>query len=323
MIRLPHRIALIGAGNVVQRFFVPVLRARPNIQVNVVCSAFGQSAQGIAGMLGNPDVATDYRTVVNRPDVDTIFICTPPYTHLAIAGYALRRGKNVLVEKPVCASFDEFRKLRAIAGSSQAVLSATFNNCAREENSWLTSQVLQGAIGKIEFIEAEWFRTKPRPLDKAWTADARMAGGGGVLADLGAHLIAIALGLMPNRRQFNAYCSAGYHGGTPDGLEDIAAVTIVIDGHLQIVLRTGWGMKLIQPTRFNIRAYGTQGCVASTDFDGPTTDGYGHVIDAFMRHIESATKPSLAPVSDTMRLLHALYDSIRLGRRISGKFLKS
>jgi predicted dehydrogenase len=155
-----HGIGIVGAGDVVHRFWLPALN-RPHLAVRAICSATGAAAAALAPVLGAPSVTADYRHLVARPDVEIVLVCSPPYTHREIAEAALAHDKHVLVEKPVCASYDEFLHLRGAAAQSRGLLSATFNNAWREENEWLRQQVAAGQIGTIELIELEWLR-KPQ-----------------------------------------------------------------------------------------------------------------------------------------------------------------
>jgi predicted dehydrogenase len=309
-------VGFVGAGEVFQRFYVPVLQARSDIRVMAVCSEGGESAARIAGVLAIPHVARTYRELIDSDDIRSVFVCTPPHAHFEIASYALSKGKNVLIEKPACSTYEEFAALQRLALQSTGILDVTFNNAAREDNRWLAEEVRRGKIGRLELVELEWLRTKPRP-EKAWMSMPRTSGGGGVLADLGSHLIRIGLSLMPPARRYLAYCTTGFHADPHNAIEDIVVGSIVADGNVQIVLKIGWGMQMPEPARVNIRAFGTGGSVSNKDYRGPLSDGYSHVMDRFLSHVTNATRVNLTPADHTMRLVHALYRSSQTGSPIT------
>jgi predicted dehydrogenase len=312
------RLGLIGAGDVVRRFYLPTLATRPSIRLVAIASPGGRSAGELADRHGIPAVCDSADALIARTDVDAVVVCSPPYTHRAIVMAALRHGKHVLVEKPVTTSAADCAALIAAASRSDAILYYTFNNRLREDNRHLTERVLSGAIGALECIDVEWLRTKPMP-DRAWCRDPAQAGGG-VLADLGPHVIMIALGLIPRRRRFSARCCLVRRSGRVRDPEDVAAGHVVIDGHLPLLIKTGWGMALDRPAIVNLRAFGRAGMAANLDYGGPASDGYGAVFDRFAAHVRARRQPDLGILADTMRLLDALFAAARTGRVVTGRF---
>ena len=309
---------LIGAGDVVQRFYLPALAARPRFRLAAIASAGGQTARALAARHGIAIVCDSAAALLARPDVDAVAICTPPDRQAAIAVAALAAGKHVLIEKPIAASYGEAAALIAAAERAVPILYYTFNNRLRDENQHLTARVLGGALGALDCIDVEWLRTKPVRAE-AWCRDAGRAGGG-VLADLGSHLIMIALGLVPGRTRFAARCTLQRRGGQPDAPEDLAIADVTIDGRLTALLKAGWGMALDRPAIVNLRAFGRDGMATNHDYDGAKADGYGALLDRFAAHLDAGRQPDLGIVDDAARLLQALYDAARSGGVVEGRF---
>jgi predicted dehydrogenase len=178
---------------------------------------------------------------------------------------------------------------------------------------------LEGKIGTVELIELEWLRTKPRPA-KTWLADPSLSGGGGVLADLGSHLLMIGLGLIGERHSFEAFAAARCHLEPAGKLEDLVAATIVINDRVLVSLRIGWGMALPDPSQVTTRAYGSRGVLTNDDYVGSKSDGYGRLLDRFVDAIENGTRPDLTEVDDAMQAMHALYRSIHARTSVRGRF---
>jgi predicted dehydrogenase len=314
----PLRLGLIGAGDVVQRFYLPALAAQSAFRPVAIASPGGSSAGAVAARHGIPVALDSAAALLARPDVDAVAVCTPPDTHRQIVTAALRRGKHVLVEKPVTTGAADCAALIAASGRSVGILYYTFNNRLREENRHLTERVLSGALGPLDAIDVEWLRMKP-VSDTAWCRDPARAGGG-VLADLGSHLIMIALGLVPQRRHFTASCRLIRYAGRPRGPEDLAIAQVVIDRNLPLLIKTGWGMALDRPAIVNLRAFGRAGMATNLDHQGAKRDGYGAVLEAFAGHIRADRQPDLGIVFDTMRLLDALFEAARTGEPVAGRF---
>ena len=131
---------------------------------------------------------TDHRELLDDDAIDAVVIATPTNTHAAIAADALRAGKHVLVEKPICSSSDEARELGALASISGRVLMVghvfLFNNGIRR----LREMVVSGELGRVQYLDA--VRTNLGPI----------RGDVNALYDLGTHDISIfnyLLGAVP------------------------------------------------------------------------------------------------------------------------------
>ena len=146
-----------------------------------------------AAAYGVPEHVTDWRALVERDDVDVVDICTPPGTHAEIAAAAAAAGKAVLCEKPLAA---RTRRPRAAA---QAVTAAGVRNAVGFNYRRLPAVALMrrmiadGAVGEVRLWRATWLSdefTDPATLFD-WRFDRAM--GGTTIADLGCHLIDLAL----------------------------------------------------------------------------------------------------------------------------------
>jgi len=232
-----HRVAFIGAGDVVRKAYLPAVSRRKDSRLVAICSQKGESANELATLYGIEKVFSGYDEVLQQEDIDTVFVCIPTYLHRRIAEAAMKYNKNILVEKPLCANYQDSHILLQRAFHYRKTFYAAFNNQFREENHWLNSKVLAGDIGEIELIDFEWYRTK-RYEDKTWLYDATLSGGG-VLIDLGAHLIYFALSLIPNRREYTAYCNNMSHKVRPS-VEDTSVAMVTVDGKIMILVKLGW-----------------------------------------------------------------------------------
>ena len=183
---------------------------------------------------------------------------------------------------------------------------------------WLKRKVLAGDIGEPELLDFEWFRTR-RFEAKSWLYD-RSLSGGGVLIDLGAHLVNLALDLLPNRRTFKAFCRNRCKGSFSPTVEDTSICMVTIDDSISILLKVGWSMGIRVPTIVNLDVYGGKEALSSRDYQGERPDGHPPMIRDFLEHVEGGTSPDLDLVEDTMMLLYALYRSDRSDGPVAGSF---
>ncbi len=96
------RLGLIGAGLFAKAVILPALKRVPNIRFRAVAASGGINAREVAAALNAAYATTDYRQILADPEIDAAFVLTRHDTHAAIVAEALRQGKPVFVEKPLC-----------------------------------------------------------------------------------------------------------------------------------------------------------------------------------------------------------------------------
>jgi predicted dehydrogenase/threonine dehydrogenase-like Zn-dependent dehydrogenase len=126
------RLALVGAGSFAKGMHLPNLQALPKLYgVAAVVSRSGHNAQATARQVGARYATTDYQAVLADPEIDAVLIATRHDLHARMTLEALRAGKHVLVEKPLCLSEAELEEVEAFFaqrnGTPGPVLLTGFN----------------------------------------------------------------------------------------------------------------------------------------------------------------------------------------------------
>ena len=101
---VPIRISFIGAGGICEQQHLPGLARIPGIELAAVCNRSAESSERIKQKWGFARIETDWRKVIDDPDIDAIFIGTWPYLHRELSIAALNAGKHVISTKPMEAS---------------------------------------------------------------------------------------------------------------------------------------------------------------------------------------------------------------------------
>jgi predicted dehydrogenase len=187
-----HSNAYRRVGNFFDLEITPVLKA--------VCSRNAQNAQAFADQWGYESVETDWRKLVERPDIDAVDICVPNNLHSEIALAAAQAGKAVLCEKPLSMNVAEGEAMVA-AIEKAGVANTVWYNYRRVPAVTLAKQLIdEGRLGRIFHYRAnflqDWTINAELPQGGAalWRLDANAAGAG-VTGDLLAHCIDTAIWL--------------------------------------------------------------------------------------------------------------------------------
>ena len=179
----PVRIGMIGAG-FIAGYHLDGLRATGAAQVRVIAGRSRDKAAACAARHGIAEVATDWRTVLTRDDIDAVVITTPDDTHPEIAIAAAAAGKHILLQKPMAKSAEECRSIIAAAAVAGVHLQVSFMHRYFEEVVLARQLLADGAIGRPYSMRLR--NATPGADWGAWFyQQARV--GGGVVMQLGVH----------------------------------------------------------------------------------------------------------------------------------------
>jgi len=196
-----HSNAYRKVGNFFDLEYQPVLKA--------VCAREERKLKEFATKWGYESQETDWRTLVNRPDIDLVDIACPNDMHKDIAIAAAKAGKMILCEKPLAMNGAEGLKM-VQAIEKAGVPNMVWYNYRRVPAVALAKQLIdEGRLGRIFHYRAkflqDWTISKDLPQGGAglWRLDIKVAGSG-VTGDLLAHCIDTALWLNGAIAKVNA-----------------------------------------------------------------------------------------------------------------------
>jgi predicted dehydrogenase len=180
-----------------------------------------------AAKYGWTESATDWRSVLERDDIDIVDICAPGWMHAEIAIAALEAGKHVLVEKPLANTLAEAEAMTAAAQAARArgVQSMVGFNYRRIPALALAKELIaEGRLGTVRHVRAaylqDWLADPQSPM--TWRLNKETAGSG-ALGDIASHAIDQVLFLLGDAV---TEVSGRLHTFTPvrpgkDGPEDV------------------------------------------------------------------------------------------------------
>jgi predicted dehydrogenase len=189
-----YRVGLVGYGLAGQAFHAPLIEATPELELAFVVTSNAERAEHARGRYPAVEVLPDVEALWRRREQqDLVVVATPNRAHVPVGLAALEAGLPVVVDKPLAATAADGRRLQE-AAESRSLMLAVFHN-RRWDGDMLTLRrlIAEGALGEVLRFESRFERWRPEIRADAWRERAAREDAGGVLFDLGPHLIDQAL----------------------------------------------------------------------------------------------------------------------------------
>lgn len=182
----------IGCGEVTEKKSGPAFGKIAGSSVVAVMSRNTEKARSYAERHGIPKWYNDAQQLVDDPDVNAVYIATPPSSHATYAIMAMRSGKPVYVEKPLAASYPDCQRINRISQQTGVPCFVAYYRRYLPYFQKVKELVQQGAVGKVINAQIR-FAVPPRDLDYdrdnlPWRVQRDIAGGG-YFYDLAPHQI--------------------------------------------------------------------------------------------------------------------------------------
>lgn len=188
------RIALIGTGKMARahsqayltaaRFLAPPIEP----ELAVLCGRTPERARATAAAFGWAEVA-DWREAVRRPDIDVVDVCAATGAHVEMACAAAATGKAVVCEKPLASDLAGAEAMAEAVARAGVASTVVFNYRSVPAIRMARDLISAGELGAIRHFDVrflqDWLTDPARPM--SWRL--RRDEGGGVLGDLGSHLV--------------------------------------------------------------------------------------------------------------------------------------
>ncbi len=179
----------IGVGLVGSQFISSLhfeaLAQVPTAEVKAVASPTPGNARAFAERRGIPRWFTDYRQLLELPEIELVVLGIPNDLHCPVVCAAASAGKHVVVEKPMALNLAECDQMLAACERAGVKLMYAEELCFAPKYVRLKQLIDEGAIGKPHLIKQAEKHDGPHA---AWFWDVRRSGGG-VTLDMGCHAL--------------------------------------------------------------------------------------------------------------------------------------
>lgn len=256
------RVGLIGYGLAGACFHAPLIAATPGLRLAAVVTSDPERARHAEARYPGVRVLPASEALWELADtLDLVVVATPNRSHVPLAGQALAAGLAVVVDKPLAPTAAEARALIEAARRCGRLLTVFQNR--RWDGDFLTVRRLlrEGRLGAVHRFESRFERWRPVPKP-GWRQDPAPEAAGGVLYDLGSHLIDQARVLFGAIESVYAELDCWSPGGT---VEDDAFVALT---HVSGVRSQLWMSAVAAQAGPRFRVLGSGGAYAKFGLDG-------------------------------------------------------
>lgn len=259
----PLRIGLIGYGGAGRGIHARLARETGQQVVAVVTRSRGDQ---VASDWPDARVLPDVDALLADPqDLDLVVVASPTGEHAAHVRAALDAGVAVMVDKPLATTRVQAGALVRLAQERGGRLTVFQNRRWDPEQLTLGSLLAAGTLGRVHRFERRWERYRPEPQHR-WKEQDPVAGG--LLLDLGAHLVDSAVQLFGPVRRVHAELRAL----TTPALDDVfLALEHAPDASGHHVVSHLWGGGLVGAPGPRTRVLGDGGAYLVTSYEGEPT----------------------------------------------------
>ena len=260
------RVGIIGTGWIADAHIVSYLK-QPDVEIVAGADLVEGKAEAFfrkhgveAKCYGSHKEMLDDESL----QLDAVSVCTYNRTHAECAIYALKKGVNVMLEKPMCVTMEEAAEIIKAEKESGKVISIGFQPRLDANMKMIKKIVESGALGKVYYIQTGGGRRRgiPTPFGTTFIEDA--TAGLGALGDIGCYSLDMVLNAVgyPKPLTVSGYKSA-FFGTRPDysnyvatghpeyaekfEVDDFAAAFIRLEGGIILDFRIAWAMNMDTP----------------------------------------------------------------------------
>ncbi len=186
------RWGFIGCGEVTEKKSGPAFAMIPGSRIRAVMSRSKEKAQSYAQRHDVERWYTDAQQLIDDPEVNAVYIATPPSSHATYAIMSMKAGKPVYVEKPLASSYLDCQRVNRVSEQTRVPCFVAYYRRYLPYFLKIKELVQQGFIGSVINVQVR-FAVPPRDLDYnstslPWRVQRDIAGGG-YFYDLAPHQI--------------------------------------------------------------------------------------------------------------------------------------
>jgi len=252
------KVAVIGLGGVAQLVHLPNLVKIKFAQLQSVAEVKTSRLNALADKFSIVERYKNYKELLEKSDIDAVVVTTPTSQHKEIVIDCLNAGKDVLVEKPIARNYQEALSMVETAKKKKRKLMVGMNLRYRPDTMLMKTMIEAGEIGEPFYAKALWIRRQSS--SEKWFSKREEAGGG-VILDLGIHLLDLSLWLLDYPKVKTVQTQNYFH--KTKNLEDTSVSFLRCQDSKIINIETSWSLP-VPIDSFQLSVYGSKGSIISS-----------------------------------------------------------
>ena len=182
---------MIGCGDVTEVKSGPAFSNVPDSELVAVMRRNAEKAEDYAKRHNVPRWYSDADKLINDPEINAVYIATPPDSHCEYTLRVAATGKPIYVEKPMARSYDECQRMIDACDKANVPLFVAYYRRALPDHLKVKELLDSGAIGEVRFVNIRLYWPTNWQIDLSkgdlpWRVDPEIAGGG-YFFDLASH----------------------------------------------------------------------------------------------------------------------------------------
>ena len=254
------RVALIGLGYISETH-LKNFTAVPDVQITAIADIDSQRLDRCARNYSVSQKFLDYRQLLELKQLDLVVVCLPNHLHAEATIAALNSGHHVLCEKPIATTLSDAEAMVDAARINKKTLSVAMNfrwQFFGPDSFYLRNLIQNGQLGQIYYTRVRYLRQQTFPAcgSGRWNLNETESGGG-VLIDLGPHMLDLAMWLMDDYsvRRVSGITHSGHIKNT--AVESFASGVIVLGRGTRISMDLAWNCH--NESVWQLEIYGEEG----------------------------------------------------------------
>ncbi len=289
---------IIGCGDVTELKSGPAFNKVPNSSLVAVMRRDAEKAKDYARRHNVPKWYSNAAELINDPEVNAIYIATPPLQHEEYTLQALAAGKPVYVEKPMAVNAAAARRMAAAAAHYGVKLSIA--HYRREQPLFLEikNMLARNLVGSIRFIQLQMLQPKNTDIIASsatnWRVDPAISGGG-LFHDLAPHQLDLMVHYFGNAQRASGI---SVHQDGDYLADDLVTGQILFDKG--IVFNGTWCFTVAESDQIDIcEIYGSEGKISFPVFGNKVTVSINGVDEEYIfEALQHVQQPMIRKVVD-------------------------
>lgn len=258
------RWGFIGAGDVTRQKGSPAAFTQEHSRVVAVMRRDLARAHAYASEHGIPAAYATVDDLLTDPDVNAVYINTPPHLHCEHVTRAAEAGKHIICEKPLAPTGEECARMVDASHRADVLFAVAYYRRFYPIVEMMREILNAGTLGRVTsalVVNHGYFNPNPRGETIPWRTQFATAGGG-VLADVGSHRLDLLLYLLGDAHSISAQVDTF---AAPFEVEDKATVLIRFQNRAIATVDESWCSRARQD---HFEIVGVEGRLVAPDLEG-------------------------------------------------------